>query len=210
MAKDSTFADLPSALPYCFASSKQTNGHYFLHQPANMSDTPHCIVFLHGYGGNFQFYIWVLKDRFPHAVILAPSWGMSWASGNGAYIQSVLQDAERRLNVPLRRPWLIGLSAGGYGGFAIYSSNPSNYEGYVSLAAAPPENTLGRMSSDMRMLMMAGTRDNMLPISKARRWAAAIKRRVPQFSYREVEADHFFFLSARTNVCTMIREFMKE
>src|SRR6185436_6433100 len=57
MAADPSFAKLPSALPYCYATEKETNGHYFLYRPEKIGPEPLIIVFLHGYGGNFQFYL---------------------------------------------------------------------------------------------------------------------------------------------------------
>ena len=79
------------------------------------------VLFLHGYGGNFQFYTWVLKEEFPDAVILTPSWGMSWHRGSATYLKEMIADAEKQVGVSLDRPWLMGISAGGRGGFALYN-----------------------------------------------------------------------------------------
>lgn len=208
IAKDSSFVGVPSALSYCFSTAKPTNGHYFLYKPTNLTNQSRCIVFLHGYGGNFQFYIWALKEQFPDVLILAPSWGMSWAKGDGAYLQGMLADAEIRSGLHIRDPWLIGLSAGGYGGFSIYAADPGRYKGFISLAGVPAPGTAARLNDQMRIMMMVGLTDEMLPIAKARQYARDIKSRVPEFGYHEVHGDHFFFLGDRKVVSSTIRGFM--
>ena len=136
IAADPAFAGVPSALPYCFSTTRPTSGHYFLYRPETLPENPTCIVFLHGYGGNFQFYTWVLKEEFREAVILAPSWGVSWHRGSATYVEDMLADARRRVGVPLARPWLMAISAGGRGGFIIYNQKPDAFAGYISLASA--------------------------------------------------------------------------
>ncbi len=203
---DPAFAKVASALPFCFASQRQTNGHYFLYRPNALPKAPECIVFLHGYGGNFQFYTWVLKEAFPQAVILAPSWGVSWNRGSPAYLKDMLADAEGRLGIPLKRPWLMAISAGGRGGFLLYNQQPDLFQGYVCLASVPEYPTALR--KDLRVLMINGTRDPMVPIEIARRQAGLAKRNVTSLSYKEIESDHFFILSRRAETFKEIRNFM--
>jgi hypothetical protein len=119
--KDAEFANADPALPYCFSLSQPTQGHYFMYRPGELPASPTCIVFLHGWGGNFQFYTWAMKQEFPNAIILAPSFGLSWSPGSASYLSHMLADAEQRLGLPLGRPWLLGISAGGRGGFGIYN-----------------------------------------------------------------------------------------
>lgn len=208
LARDPSFAGLPSALPFCFSAIRPTNGHYFLIRPATLPREPQVLAFLHGHGGNFQFYSRVLKEQFPEAVILAPSWGLSWARGDAAYLREALADASRRLGTRLDRPWLIGLSAGAYGGFRFYADSPAAYRGYIALAGLPSSESVAKMSASMNMLLIAGVKDSMLPIAEARQAAAAIKRRVPGFVYREVPGDHFFFLGDPSNTCGLVRGFV--
>jgi len=207
---DAAFRETPSALPYCFATKKHTAGHYFLYRPEKIPEDPVCIVFLHGYGGNFQFYIWVLKEEFPGAIILAPSWGVSWARGSATYLQNMLADARRRLGVRLRTPWLMAISAGGRGGFRIYNRMPKAFAGYVCLASIPGTSVARRLRRDLKILMLNGTTDDMLPISLARKQAELARQAVPKLSAKEIEGDHFFLLSNREETFGAIRAFMKE
>jgi len=205
---DPAFADVPSALPYCFSTTRPKSGHYFLYRPKEIPKEPTCIVFLHGYGGNFQFYTWVLKEEFPEAVILAPSWSVSWYRGSATYLREMLADAEDRTGVRLARPWLMAISAGGRGGFLIYNRLPETFSGYVCLASAPETTTARRLRSDLRILMLNGTEDAMFTINSARRQAALAKRRVPTLRMQEIDGNHFFILSKREQTFEAIRDFM--
>ncbi len=207
---DVAFANAPSALPYCFSTSKPTSGHYFLYRPDKIPDNPTCIVFLHGYGGNFQFYTWVLKEEFPDAVILTPSWGVSWHRGSTTYLKDMLVDAERRTGVRLRKPWLMGISAGGRGGFLMYNQMSNVFRGYVCIANAPERAVARSLRSDLRILMLNGTHDGMVPLPIARQQMQLAKRRVPTLRYQEIEGNHFFLLTDRKSTFRAIREFMKD
>ncbi len=210
ISTDAAFRKTPSALPYCFSTKKQTEGHYFLYRPEKIAREPVCIVFLHGYGGNFQFYMWVLKEEFPEAIILAPSWGVSWANGSATYLKEMLADAERRLGIDLGKPWLMAISAGGRGGFRIYNETPTAFSGYVCLAAVPGASVVRDLRPDLKILMLNGTTDAMVPIAIARKQAEAAKRKLPTLRSQEIAGNHFFLLSQREKTFGTIRAFMKE
>ncbi|MCA9063513.1 MAG: alpha/beta hydrolase [Planctomycetaceae bacterium] len=205
---DPAFRGVPSALPWCFDSRKHDAGHYFLYHPAAIPEKPRCIVFLHGYGGNFQFYTWVLKEEFPDAVILAPSWGVSWATGSPIYLQNMMQDAEMRIGRKLPKPWLMAISGGGNNGFRLYNHQPENYEGYVCLAAAPDQVVARQLRPQLQILMLNGSTDRMIPAAIARRQAALAQQRVPSLRFTEIPGDHFFLLSQREPTFGAIRQFM--
>ena len=207
---DAAFSNAPSALPYCFSTTKPTSGHYFMYRPDKIPENPMCIVFLHGYGGNFQFYTWVLKEEFPNAVILTPSWGISWHHGSASYLKDVLADAEPRTGVSLSKPWLMGISAGGRGGFLIYNQMSNVFQGYVCIANAPETSVARSLRTDLRILMLNGTDDGMVPLIIARQQMQLAKRRVPTLRYQEVKGNHFFLLSDRKSTFGAIREFMKD
>jgi hypothetical protein len=81
IAADTALRKLPSALPYCLAARRNTNGHYFVYVPEQAGEQSPVIVFLHGFGGNFQFYLWALRESLPEAIIVCPSWNESWYGG---------------------------------------------------------------------------------------------------------------------------------
>ena len=205
---DPLFRDLPSALPYCLATEKQTEGHYFLYHPRDPPTEPPAIVFLHGSSGNCQFYLWVLKEAFPDHVILAPSWGLSWGAGEPGYVTDMLTDASRRLERPLTRPWLMAISAGGPGGFRTYNEAPARYRGYVCLASMAQAELLPRLRPEQRLLIVNGTQDAGFPIAAVRQQVATMRQRVRAVELRELESDHFFFLSQRAEMCRVIKAWM--
>ncbi|MDD5521196.1 MAG: hypothetical protein PHI84_10295 [Kiritimatiellae bacterium] len=207
---DPAFSNVASALPYCFSTTRPSSGHYFLYRPSKMPETPMCIVFLHGYGGNFQFYTWVLKEEFPNAVIITPSWSVSWHRGSTTYLKDMLSDAERRCKTRLSQPWLMGISAGGRGGFLIYNQMSSSFAGYICMANAPEISVANILRRDLNILMLNGINDPMVPIDIARNQVALAQRRVPSLQFKEIEGDHFFLLSDRKNTFGAIRTFIKE
>lgn len=206
--RDDAFAGIESVLPYCFATTPNTNGHYFMYRPARLANPPRVIVFLHGFGGNLLFYPWVLKEEFPDALILIPSWGVSWFSGSMAYLQDMLRDAERRTGVAIKKPLLIGISAGGRGGFRIYHQNPTAFSGYVCLASAPDTVVATNLNRSLRVLMINGTYDDMAPIQVIRSQVAVARRRLPSLRFEELPSDHFFFMTRRQETFGLVRTFM--
>ena len=208
--QDPAFRGVSSALPYCFSTEKHTTGQYFLYRPEHLPQDLLCIVFLHGYGGNFQFYTWVLKEEFPNAILLAPSWGVSWATGSSTYLKDMLSDAEHCLGTPLGKPWLMAISAGGPAGFRIYNELPATFSGYVCLASLPRTSIARRLQSDLKILMLNGTTDAMVPIALARKQAELARQAVPTLTNEEIAGNHFFLLSNQEETFGTIKAFMKQ
>ena len=149
-------------------------------------------------GGNFQFYTWVLKEEFPNAVILAPSWGMDWRSGSATYLKDMLADAERRVGIRLRKPWLMAISAGGYGGFSLYNQMSATFSGYVCLAATPGDNcrrtaSPGYESLDTQWKDRYDASDCCCQETGGIGQAITFRRSLQ----KKIEGDHFFLLSKR-------------
>jgi predicted esterase len=208
--EDSSFANLPSALPFCFSAEKQTNGHYFVYRPDHLGPEPLVVVFLHGYGGNLQFYLWALKESMPDAIIVCPSWNVSWYGGSPKYLSEAIHDMQSRLSVKSSNQWLMGISAGGRAGFVIYPQLASDFRGYISLASAPESATIGRLKKTSRILMINGTEDPMVPINFAREQAQLARRQVWGLKFEELDSNHFFLLSQRTNTFQIVRKFIEQ
>jgi len=168
---------------------------------------PKTIVFLHGFGGNLMLYTWLLKEEFPNALILAPSWGASWYNGSMSYIEDMLRNAERRTGAIINSPLLVGISAAGPAGFRIYNANPTAFCGYVCLASAPNSASITNLLKSLRILMINGTTDDMAPIAEVRSRAALARTCVPSLETKELPADHFFLLTRRAETCALIRNF---
>ena len=207
ISADAVFSNLSSALPYCFSPQRHTNGHYFISRPHAVSGKTPVIVFLHGYGGNFQFYVWALRESLPEAIIICPSWNESWYGGSPRYVIEAVEDARRRFQFESTNLWLMGISAGGRAGFALYPQLATPFRGYICLASAPEAASISRLKRETRILMINGTSDPMAPIDFVRSQAALIRRQVPTMRLEELPADHFFILSQRERCFEMVREF---
>jgi predicted esterase len=207
IAEDPAFNGLRSALPYCFSTQKQTNGHYFLYSPEHIGPDPLVIVFLHGYGGNFQLFAWALKESLPDAIILCPSWNVSWYGGSPGYVAEAIADMKSRLHVVTTNLWLMGISAGGRAGFAVYPRLPE-FRGFICLASAPQG--VSELKPGAPVLMINGTKDPMAPIAYVRKQAELLKRRLTTFRFEELASDHFFILSQRTETFRLAQEFISQ
>jgi len=205
IAADTQMSKLSSALPYCLSTTVPTDGHYFLYVPRELTQQTAAIVFLHGFGGNFQFYLKVLKDEFPDHIIVLPSWGSTWATGNAKYIREVYDDINRRFSIAIPRARLMSISGGGPISFEIYDRNAMWFTDLVVLASMPRPSTIPNLRTDLSVLMINGTKDKRFPIKSVRQVATQLKGRVPSARFIEVPADHFFFLSQIDKWSSVVR-----
>lgn len=124
LGTDRDFCRVGSALPWMWRENTFTefrSGHYFHLLPAGVDRTKPIptLVFLHGSGGNFLAYMWLLSkvsERTGCAVI-APTFGMGNWEKKGAYaaIQAAIEDAGRFQAIDPNGIHLMGLSNGGKG-----------------------------------------------------------------------------------------------
>jgi hypothetical protein len=208
IAADPLFAGIPSVLPYCLADERPTQGHYFAYYPPKIPENPRVIVFLHGFGGNFLFYAYLLKEEFPDAVILVPSWGASWADGTMQYLDDIYKDVKRRTSLSIRKASLMAISAGGPAGFRLYNERPEQFSCFVSIASAPSQAIVPQLKTDLRILMVNGKRDTGFPIGVVESIAARLAKRVPGFHIHLIDGDHFFLLSHRDETFRTIKAFL--
>ncbi len=208
ISEDAAFSKLKSALPYCFATKPHSKGQYNIYLPAGADKDSEVIIFLHGYGGNFIYYTWVLAQEFPGAIVLVPSCGVSWEQGKAGYLKDMMADTDKHLEFELARPWLFALSAGGPAGFRIYGEEPGTYKGLVSIASAPYSGDAKSLKKDMRILMINGKADDRFPLSIVTSKAKEVEKAVRDFEFVVVEGDHFFMLSNREECFGAIKKFM--
>lgn len=209
IAADPFFAKLPSALPHAVSQDAARPGHYFLYSPPRLEPNARIIVFLHGFGGNFQFYLWLLKSAFPNDLIVCPSYGIAWSRDGGAYLEEVITHVGNRFDIAERKPWLIAISAGGPAGFAIYNAASAKFSGLICLASCPEERDIRSARDDMNILMIYGAKDDRFPVENVRAAVAMLRTRVRGLSVKEfAAADHFFMLTMPKETFEAIREFM--
>jgi len=209
ISKDPLLQKIPSALPYCLADRRPAQGHYFAYYPTTIAENTPVIVFLHGFGGNFLFYTHLLKEEFPDAVILVPSWSGSWYDGTMQYLEDMYQDVRRRMPVSIGRPWLMAISAGGPAGFRLYQERPQSFSCLVSIASAPPRAVVPKLRNDSEIFMINGKDDLGFRIAAVESIAAQLSARLPRFRLHVVDGDHYFLLSHREETFREIKAFLR-
>jgi pimeloyl-ACP methyl ester carboxylesterase len=127
----------PSLLGYCFSEATPSTGMANVHVPDDWKSGLPVMVFLHGYGGSFLWYQHYLSRHFPKHLIICPAWGISPSKITPAYLSECLSAVETRLRCQIKTPWLLGLSAGGFGVLRAASMMPDAYAGVICMAAYP-------------------------------------------------------------------------
>ena len=204
IAADPAFARVPSVMSHAISGDAARKGHYFLYRPSRVTDDTPVIVFLHGFGGNFQFYTAALKDAFPDSIVIAPTYGIAWPIMGLPFLDEVLDDASRRLDVKLSRPWLVALSAGGPAGFAAYGAAPQRFRGFICLASRPNAGQIESLPRDANVLMLNGTRDDRFPVTAVRDRVQRQTCGMKSFRLMEIDADHFFLLTRTEETFALI------
>lgn len=146
LENDPVFKGSPSSLSYCLSDRKPTRGHATVYLPENFSEESPCILFLHGFGGSFQFYLHFLKTCFPEYLIVCPAYGISMSRISSIYLDESLQAVAEKVGISIDKPTLIGLSAGGVGGFREFANHPQKYRRFVCLAAFPSSKVEGEVA----------------------------------------------------------------
>jgi pimeloyl-ACP methyl ester carboxylesterase len=210
ISSDALFTNISSALPYCLADKRPTHGHYFAYFPQKVTDATHVIVFLHGFGGNFLFYMYVLKEEFRDAVVLVPSWDSSWHDGTMQYLDDMYKDVKLKRPVSIHKPYLMAISAGGPAGFRLYNEKPDRFSCYVSIASAPSFGVVPVLKDNLKILMLNGRQDSGFRIARVQPIASKLAERLPHFQFHVVDGDHFFFLSKREDTFRIIKAFLQK
>ena len=197
IGEDEVFSAAPSALGYCYSAVKPKEGFATVYLPDLPTAETKVILFLHGYGGSFKFYVHYLARVFPDHIIVCPAYGISASDVPSAYLRECLEAVGGEVGFDLKRPVLMGLSAGGFGGFREYARSPGAYMGFVCMAAFPPEVVMGHLPRDGRIRLVAGGDEGFVRSGVLRRGEIRLKRRVSDYSSVLIpDAGHFFMLSA--------------
>lgn len=211
MDADPAFQGVESALPDAASRDPDRAGTYLLHTPGELKDMTRLIVFLHGYGGNFRFYMGALRRAFPNDVIVCPSYGMSWRADGRPFLDTVLADVGKRLERDLGKPVLMAISAGGPGAFAIYAAAPERFAGLVSLVTYANPKDIASAPADVRVVFVNGAKDDWMPIKRVRAIVLARGAELPRLSLRALDdADHFFLITRPELATDVLREAVAE
>ena len=224
IAKESDFSGVSSAAPFCFSRVAHDRGHYFRYLPESASPDSEKILCLHGFGGNFLFYLWVLKTEFPNSIVLIPSWTLAWTEGSSRdrrqYLQDMAKHFELETGIPFNRPWLFGISQGGIAAFELAGEFADDFRGLVSISSVP--NRIFRYPPTFPIFLLNGARDDNFPIGIVRKCFLSlfelqdeIRKSADLLGDSKVkmgeidDAGHFMLLSHRESLGKFIRKFIQ-
>jgi hypothetical protein len=211
MAKNPVFRTAPSALPYCFAESRPTEGLATVHVPAACNSTTPCLMFLHGYGGSFLWCLDVLVEAFPNHLIICPAYGMSCITVPREYVHGAIAAVEGKLGFKVARPTLVGLSAGGFGACMLYAQKPDDWQKMMCLAAYAREPALSLFRTGMNLRFIAGAEEFFVTDGSFRRGVEGAKARGARVDSSLVPGcGHFFLLQKRAETIGTLRKWMAE
>ncbi len=199
IAADEVYRAVPSSLSYCYRPIKADHGLATMHVPDESGPQTPVIVFLHGYGGSFLWYQHYLAQHFPQHLIICPAYGITPSSVPEAYITECLAAVEKRLGRPLaQKPWLLGLSAGGFGACRVFTDLPGRFAGLICIAAYP----LTRQDGKTNTHFIAGGDEVFVKNGQFQRLVGKAK------SHLIPGAGHFFLLSHENESVAKLSEWL--
>ena len=176
--------------------------HFWLALPAARSGPVPLVVFVHGNGGTFQFYPWLLaKEATARGFAIAfASNGFGFWEGRDAAgrIGRIVDAVSRETPVDRSRVSLVGLSAGGPGIFGAALEEPGKYRSLVAVSCIFPDLAAAERLRGARVLILHGTEDPRASIEGARRASSELARAgVPVELVEEPGEGHLAFLTRR-------------
>ena len=210
---DPDFHHLGSVMPDAYnelLGLQFRNGHYFLYVPPNLDRTKPApaLVFLHGSGGNFKAYTWLLsKVADEHGmVVIAPTYGSGgWDEKRGPQaVIAALDDAAKRIPIDPAQVCLAGLSNGGLGVSRTAASDfATRFSSLIFLSPVCDDRALVSASfteywKGKPILVMSGEEDDRVPIWYVKQCVASMQRAEAKVKLRSYAgANHFLVFSHR-------------
>ncbi|EDY16120.1 Dipeptidyl aminopeptidase/acylaminoacyl-peptidase-like protein [Chthoniobacter flavus Ellin428] len=221
---DDDFRALGSVLPETYDEiwgRRFNHGHYFLYIPPRLDrkiPAP-VLVFLHGSGGNFEAYTWLLSKVADERgmVLIAPTFGMgNWdAQHSGPVVMAALEDAARVIPLDLSQVHLAGLSNGGLGvSYVAASEAGRRFRSFIFLSPVCDDDALSSkeftiQARDKPVLIVTGESDDRVPLPSVVSCAALMKSagaRVEMSAYPG--ADHFLVFSHRERFLKQLSDWL--
>lgn len=212
---DRDFMALGSAMPYAYDELLENGtqwGHSYLYIPASVdrSKPSPVLIFLHGSGGNFKAYLWLLvqvADKL-NFVVLAPSFG----SGNwrwpetGEVVDAALAAARRSVAIAHDNVHVMGLSNGGLAVSQLACNRGKKYRSLIFLSPVfDPEflhsDSFASECKQNNVFVLTGGLDDRVPLVYVRNNALEISKVGAKVTLNvEDTAGHFLFFSHRERV----------
>lgn len=211
---DPGFRSLGSAMPemygdLLFGNADAANGRVFVYLPSGVDvESPQrVLVFLHGSGGNFRAYLWLLSRMAERAkvVVVAPTFGL----GNWRYpdasnaFDRALREAAKVCAVDRTQVHLLGLSNGGLGVGQLARWQAASVRSVVWLSPVLDRSVVSTSEfahqwRGRRILFLTGGVDDRIPVQAVNRVVRELEAGGVLVTEEVVpDADHFLFFSHR-------------
>lgn len=221
---DADFHALGSVMPEAYNAiwgRPFDHGHYFLYVPPHLDrkrPAP-ALVFLHGSGGNFKAYTWLLSKVADERgmVLIVPTFGMgNWRPQRSAQVvTAALDDAARAVPIDLSHVHLAGLSNGGLGvSYVAASEAGRRFHSLIFLSPVCDERALNSQefstqARDKPVFIITGQEDDRIPLPYVQTCAGLMKSagaHVEMSAYPG--ADHFLVFSHRQRFLEQLSDWL--
>jgi predicted esterase len=199
---DAATRGLESVVPAQVLGSRKVAGHYFLVLPSRPSPPGGfpALLFLHGFGGNYQVYAsWLrqLADERGLAAILPTGSfkGTWWQPDEQAVAMRALSDVADRHVIDPQRVIVGGLSNGGVGACEL-AAVPGRFQGLLAIAAFPPIEEAKRGIGNEPAVFVGALHDDRFPIDELRASVDAYRASGTPVGSIEVDGDHLAIVRA--------------
>lgn len=212
------FTAAGSALPSIYSEmtfGQFRDGHYYHYIPTKVDrakPTP-ALVFLHGSGGNFKAYIWLLSKLADELgiTVIAPTFGLgNWEKKDGyEAITRAIADAGKHAAIDPDHIHLMGLSNGGKGLCLAESAEGPKFRTLIFLSTVLHDrispSTLAARLKGRPALVLSGGSDDRVPWDYVSGYAEKLAKDGMSVTTRCFEEDdHFLFFRKRTEVLQLI------
>ena len=224
MEKDPDFHALGSVMPLAYddlLGGGEETGHAYIYIPPDLdrSKPAPTLVFLHGSGGNFKAYLWLISRIANELgmVVIAPSFGMgNWRqpASVGCYNAAIAAAADI-VRIDPENIHIMGLSNGGLAVSQLARTKELRFRSLVFLS---PVFELDRFHSlsfregcrGRSFLVITGQDDDRVPFEYVAQAAKEMRSAGAQVTFEPVDgADHFLFFSKQELVARKLVTWLK-
>lgn len=222
---DPDFHALGSVMPHAYEDllmGRADRGHYFLYIPKDLDrkKPAPALIFLHGSGGNFKAYTWLLAKAADdlHAVLIVPTLGFgNWHEpATSKLIYAAVQDASRVIPIDRQQRHLIGLSNGGLGVCQAASTMAKAFQTLtlispvIDFKAIDTVKFTDHWRKDHPIHIITGATDDRVPIESIHFATTRLRTNRAEVTLETIPAaDHFLLFSHRQEVLQKITAWLK-
>jgi predicted esterase len=223
LERDPDFRALGSVMPEVYADlrgSRFETGHVFLYVPATRdpSQPRPALVFLHGSGGNFKAYLWLLSQLAErlNVVVIAPSYGMgNWnGTDTAAIVKAAIAMSSNHVKIDANNVHVMGLSNGGLGVTQLLQPNGTPFRSFVFLSPVFDTVRISEMRNpslaNLPIFVLTGSLDDRVPLDYVEATARSLTARGGAVTLERLsDANHFAFFSHREKVLSALENWLR-